>query len=292
LLFEEVTPMRTTPWFVSLLVPAAAISMGGCALDDGDGYYGRSDSEIVFGISQSKDEGGKLTTSVGYELLDLGPKGWTARGIVTKDRSCWAEKLDDRLGQPKVEGGFATFEGGLLPQNGIAVVANRSEELKLDAPAWEAPGTALTFTARGFAMPDIPPTRVFVPSTALAISQPADATAEIKVAATPELEVAWTDGETTQSENVVAALQTTPQTPGSRGVELRCFFERRAGKGAFPKVMMDRFLALAGAAGGGEVKGTLSIATHRQLTIYARGGWKVYVVATVAQREQPFVVQR
>lgn len=281
--------MRTTSLFVSLLLPAAAVTASGCSFDDGYGYYTRADSEIVFGISQTKNAEGKLTTSVGYELLDLGSKGWTARGVVTREKSCWAEKLDDRLGQPKVEGGFATFEGGLLPQNGIAVVANRTEELKLDAPAWDAPGTALTFTARGFAMPDIPPTRMLVPSTTLAISEPADPSAEIRVQATPELAVAWTDGETKNAENVVVALQTTPSEPGSRGVELRCFFERSAGKGTFPKVMMDKFVSLAGP---GEIKGTLSIATHRQLTIYAKGGWKVYVVATVSQREQPFVIQR
>ncbi|MBX3191002.1 MAG: hypothetical protein KF819_28660 [Labilithrix sp.] len=276
--------MRTKLWFVALLAPVA---VSACSFDSDGGYRRRSDAEIVFAISQAKNADGKLTTSVGYELLDLGSKGWTARGVVTKDRSCWAEKLDDRLGQPKVEGGFATFEGGLLPQNGIAVVANRSEELTLDAPAWDVGGTALTFQARGFAMPDIPPTRLVVPSTTLAISQPAE-TGEIKVQPTPELEIAWTDADAKHSENVVAALQTTP-ADGSRGVELRCFFERRAGKGSFPKVIVDRFLSLAG---DGEVKGTLSISTHRQLTIHADGGWKVYVVATVAQREQPFVMDR
>ena len=95
-----------------------AVGAAGC---EGDGYgrWGsRQDSEIVFGIAQKKDAGGKLTTTVGYEFLDVLDSGWSPVGLVSRNRSCWAESLDGRLGQPHVEGGVATFQGGSLPANG------------------------------------------------------------------------------------------------------------------------------------------------------------------------------
>jgi hypothetical protein len=279
--------------FSSLI--AFAFSSVGCfeSIED----YSYRDSEIVFGISQSKATDGKVTTSVGYEFLDVLDHGWSARGVVTRDRSCWAERLDDRLGQPHVEGGVAKFEGGLLPSGGVAVVANRAEDLTLDGPAWNAAGDAVTFEARGFAMPEIRPAKLVLPSLDLAIVTPADPAAEVSMPAATELEVAWTppaDGEPAKvPENVVASLVAAPEgQPEARGVEIRCFFDRKAGKGLFPKKLMDRFITLVGAQPGAPIKGKLRVATHRQLTIFADGGWTVYVVASVDQREQPFVLQR
>lgn len=247
---------------------------------------GGSDNEIVFSISQSKLADGKTVTRVGYEFLDIRDQGWTTYGFQSRERSCWAEKLDTRLGQPRVEGGFAKFEGGSLPQGGIAVVANRPDELQLDAPAWTKGGETLTFEANGFAMPTIAPARFTAPSVDLAITAPA--AGEVALPAAGELEVAWGPGEGVAKESVVASFVTEP-ADGSRGVELRCFFERNAGKGTFPKAMVERFAQLAGP---GDVKGKLRLATHRQLTIVADGGWIVYVVAGAEQREQPFVLKR
>lgn len=246
-----------------------------------------SDNEIVFAISQSKLADGKTVTRVGYEFLDIRDQGWTTYGFYARDRSCWAEKLDTRLGQPRVEGGVAKFVGGSLPQGGIAVVANRPDELQLDAPAWSKGGETLTFEAQGFAMPDIRPSRMTVPSVDLAITAPA-ADAEVALPIAGDFEVTWTPGEAVTKENVVASFYTEP-ADGSRGVELRCFFDRSAGKGTFPKSVVERFVQLAG---GNDVKGKLRFGTHRQLTIVADGGWIVYVVAGVEQREQPFVLKR
>lgn len=277
---------------IALLV-VVSVGLAGCF---GDGWEHRSysDSEIVFGINQTKSADGKITTSVGYEHLDVRDHGWSTRGFVSRDRSCWAERLDDRLGQPKVEGGVALFKGGLLPAGGIAVIANRGDDLTFDGPAWSTTGEALTFEARGFAMPEIEPARLRVPSLDLAVLAPADAAAEVPVRLDQELEVSWTKPDANGvAENVVASLVAVPEgQPDSRGVELRCFFDRDAGTGHFPSKLMERFVSLAEGVPGGVVKGKLRIATHRQLTIFADGGWTVYVVASVDQREQPFVLQR
>ena len=270
-----------------------AASTAGCVGDDYGRWGYRQDSEIVFGIAQKKSAEGKLSTSVGYEFLDVLDSGWSAVGLVSRDRSCWAERLDGRLGQPRVEGGVATFEGGSLPPNGIAVIANRPDELVLDAPAWAGSGDRITFQARGFAMPTIAPQTLSLPSTELALLAPADPAAEVAVDTTAnELEIGWTPAATAgKRETVVASLVAIPENaPDSRGVELRCFFDHDAGKGRLPQALVTRFAALVG--GTGVIKGKLHIATHRQLTIYAQGGWTVYVVASVDQREQPFTLAR
>jgi hypothetical protein len=283
--------MKHLAAFLGLLAVGAGTA--GC-MNDGFGRDGWDDSSIVFGIDQTKNADGKLTTSVGYEMLDLRDHGWSARGFVSADRSCWAERLDDRLGQPRVDGGVAVFKGGLLPANGIAVVANRADDLTLDGAAWTNAGDALTFEAKGFAMPEIPPSKVLVPSLDLALTVPADPAAEVPVRADQELEVSWAPSDkAAPHENVVASLVAVPaDQPGSRGVELRCFFDRTAGTGRFPTRLMERFATLVGAATGTTIKGKLHIATHRQLTIFADGGWTVYVVATAEQREQPFALPR
>lgn len=278
---------------LSLATITSSVTVTGCFAEPMGDYRHGGDSEIVFGIEQKKNTDGKLVTAVGYEFLDVRSHGWSARGFVTNDRSCWAERLDDRLGQPRVAGGVATFEGGLLPAGGIAVVANRADDLLFDAPAWKG-GEHLTFEARGFAMPQIRPSKILVPSLDLAITSPVaptDNAPELPVPAARELEITW-DG-AALDENVVVSLVASPASePAARGVELRCFFDRSAGKGVFPQGMMDRFVALLGQPSSEPVKGKLHIATHRQLTIFADGGWTVYVVASVDQREQPFVLQR
>jgi len=282
-----------------LALGVASAGVAGCDGDDDEHGYGRGrrDSEIVFGISQTKSADGKVSTSVGYEYLDILDHGWSAVGLVSRGRSCWAEKLDERLGQPRVEGGVATFEGGVLPDKGIAVVANRPDDLVLDAPAWQAAGDELTFQANGFAMPSVGPYKLRVPATELAVTAPAASAAELAIdgTGTAELELGWTTGPAAVDgppESVVASLVAVPEgTPDARGVELRCFFERSAGSGKLPQELVKRFASLVG-QGRAPIKGKLRIATHRQLTIHARGGWTVYVVASVDQREQPFALSR
>jgi hypothetical protein len=269
-------------------------SVAGCYGDDDGWGHLRNSSEIVFGISQSKSTDGKLSTSVGYEYLDVLDHGWSTVGLVSRSTSCWAERLDERLGQPRVEGGVATFQGGALPDKGIAVIANHAEDLVLDAPAWKASGDQLTFQATGFAMPNIGPATLYAPATDLALVAPADPAAEVAIDGTgqTELEIGWTPAEdaTGQRESVVASLVAVPEnTPDARGVELRCFFQRSAGSGKFPQELVSRFVELVG-PGAAPIKGKLRIATHRQLTIHAKGGWTVYVVASVDQREQPFAL--
>ena len=270
-----------------------AAATAGCEGDDHGRWGYREGSEIVFGIAQKKDADGKLTTSVGYEFLDVLDSGWSSVGLVSRDRSCWAERLDGRLGQPHVEGGVATFEGGSLPANGIAVIANRADDLVLDAPAWSGANDRITFQAQGFAMPNIGPETLSPPSTDLALVAPADPAAEVAVdTSAKELAITWTPSDTAgKREAVVASLVAVPEgAPDSRGVELRCFFDHATGTGTIPQALVTRFAALVG--GTGAIKGKLHIATHRQLTIHARGGWTVYVVASVDQREQPFTLTR
>ncbi len=283
--------MKYRTALVGVLALGLSSSAVGCSEGDSGDAYGYSDSEIVFGIEQSKTAEGKLQTSVGYEFLDVRDHGWSAHGFVSAGRSCWAERLDKRLGQPHVAGGVATFQGGALPDKGIAIVANREGDLRLDAPAWNKGGDSLLFEAKGFAMPDIGPERISVPSTDLAISAPADAASDVAIDANQDLEIAWGIGEPGLHENVVASLVAVPDaTPNARGVELRCFFARDNGKGAFPSAVIHRFAALVG-NGNAPIKGKLRVATHRQLTIFADGGWTVYVVASVDQRTQPFTLR-
>lgn len=282
---------RAALGIIAMGLSSSAVGCSDASAWDG---YGLSDNQIVFGIEQSKNAAGNLQTTVGYEFLDVRNQGSAPRGFVSDGRSCWAERLDDRLGQPRVEGGVAIFTGAALPDKGIAILANRPDELVLEAPAWTRGGDRLRFEAKGFAMPTIGPETLTVPSTDLAIRAPADAAAEIAIDPRQDLAIAWSAGEpdapAAPGENVVASLVAAPPgTADARGVELRCFFPRDAGKGQFPSSILNRFAALA-SSGKGVIKGKLRIATHRQLTIFADGGWTVYVVASVDQRTQPFTL--
>lgn len=280
----------------------AVLSAGLLGCDDGRGHcHGRhfDDNSIVFGLDQTKGADGKITSSFGYEMIDVLGHGSIARGVVTDELSCWAENLDDRLGQPHVEGGVAVFRGGLLPPEGVAVVANRTDEagqLRLDGPAWTNPGDALTFESKGFVMPDVAPSTITMPSQDLALTSPADAAAEVPVTTAQDLTFSWTPSDpAAPHESVVVSLNAVPvATPNARGTELRCFFDRTAGMGHIPSRLMSRFFSLAGGQAGSvsasnpAIKGKLHVATHSQLTIFAKGGWTVYVVATAEQRDQPF----
>lgn len=286
--FRAMTYRRS---FSGLSFGMLLVSVAGC--DDGREHGGRyrhfDDNSIVFGLDQTRSADGKVTTSVGYEMIDVLGHGSRARGVVTADSSCWAEDLDDRLGQPHVEGGVAIFRGGLLPAQGVAVIANRPDDLTLDGPAWTNAGEPLTFESKGFVMPDVAPSQITMPSQTLPLTSPADAAAEVPVTTTQDLVVTWAASDAAApSENVVVSLTAVPAgaAANARGTELRCFFDRTAGTGTIPSRLVSRLHDLLG--GAPAVKGKLRIATHQQLTIFAKGGWTVYVVATAEQRDQPF----
>jgi hypothetical protein len=288
---------RSLLFTLGSLLASLAGGVAGC--DDGGEHRGRhrhfDDNSIVFGLDQTRSADGKITTSVGYEMIDVLGHGSRARGVVTADSSCWAENLDDRLGQPHVEGGVAIFRGGLLPAQGVAVIANRPDDLTLDGPAWTNAGDPLTFESKGFVMPDVAPSTITMPSQTLPLTAPVDAAAEVALTAAQDFTVTWAASDAgAPSENVVVSLTALPAgaagaagaAANARGTELRCFFDRTAGTGTIPSQLVGRFHDLLG--GAPAIKGKLRIATHQQLTIFARGGWTVYVVATAEQRDQSF----
>lgn len=266
------------------LVLLCATATAGC-LDDGPRRH-RRDSEIVFGLHQKTLDDGRVTTTVGYEFLDILDRGWSVQAHLERDRSCFVESLDRRSGKPHVEGGVALFRGGLLPSEGVAVVANR-DDLVVDGPGWQGAGDVLTFEAQGFVMPTIERVSFRAPSAELHVDAP-PAADEVALPI-DGLEVRWAAGGGSARERVAVTFSAAAVAGGERGVELRCFFERTDGNGSLPPSVVARFAELAGP---GEVRGTMEIMTHQQLTILADGGWIVYVVASASQRAQPFVLRR
>lgn len=255
------------------LLALLVVGLCGCAQYEPIPY---GESSIVFGVEQTKDADGKVTTSAGYELLELGGRGWYTRGFVARDKACWIEKLDGRLGRPRFEGGTASFIGGRLPIDGLVVHANQNDDTKFEGAAWAA-GERLRFQAAGFAMPDIGPYEIPGPSTELTIDAPAvDAPAVVK----DDFVVTWQPGTVPVPERVVVVL-------GVETTEVRCFFDRALGTGKIP-----RELLLGLPATNATTPGTLQIATHQQLTVVAPGNWVVYVVASVSQRRQAFTLAR
>lgn len=234
------------------------------------------ESSIVFGMEQTKDAEGKVTTVAGYELLELGGRGWYTRGFVARDKACWVEKLDGRLGRPRFEGGVATFKGGRLPSDGLLVHANQVDDTKLDGAGWAA-GERLRFQATGFAMPDIGPYEIPGPAAELTIDAPA---ADAPVVVKDDFVVTWQPGTVPVKERVVVVL-------GVETTEVRCFFDRAQGTGKIPRELLSALPPT-----NATTPGTLQIATHQQLTVVAPGSWVVYVVASVNQRKQAFTLAR
>jgi len=253
---------------------AGFLAMAGCSDDDGWSSY--DDNEIVFGITQKG-----TTTTAGYEYLSLAHRGGWSTDVMRAgtDGVCIHETLDRRIGKPNVgDGGRARFSGGLLPPAGLVVNANE-DDVKLDAAAF-GPGKELVFGVdEGFALPPFGPIPLLSPRTAITVTAPAASTDELPVDTTKDLGFAWTVVDTPNDapSRVMTSIDTDKE-------EVRCFFDEDATSGAMPA----SFLALLGAAG---TKGTLSVATHRQVTVIARGGWTIYVVAAISQREQPIILR-
>lgn len=239
--------------------------------------YGRGDSEIVFGIGIATTPDGKTVTSAGWDILSLGGKGSSLTILADRDRECILEDLSTRLGQPRVDRGTATFRGGKLSADGLAIQANQVDEPHVDGPGW-ATGDVLTFQSTGFAAPDIGPTRIAAASAELALKTPAlDGTSPLTVARDADFEVTWDPGVSPPPERVVVVLDTDGQQ------EIRCFFDRAAGSGKVPHDLFAKLPPMA--------KGTLDVKTQRQAAGLAGGdAWTVYVVTTVQHREQSFVL--
>ncbi len=270
-----------------LIGGAAAVVTAACG--DGHGHHGHGydESGIVFGISQAIDPAsGKTTTRAGYEYLELARKGGWSTTLRREgdDGVCIYEELDRRVGRPNVgDGGRARWSGGALPPGGLVVNANE-EDAKLDGAAF-APGSTLSFAVDfGFAIPDIPPVPVAAPRSELAIVAPA--AGELTVDPATGLAFEWSAGRTEDHPSrVMVALETEDADgQGGRRNEVRCFFDEEDGRGAIPSAFVERL-------GGPGTKGVVQIASHRQVTVFARGGWTVYVVGAIVHREQPFVLK-
>jgi hypothetical protein len=275
-----------------LLIPVLlAVIACGCGEDDD---YADNESEIVFGIGQrtvKTSEGEKKETTAGYEYLRLANKGgwgpWVFRDG-DGEGTCYFERFEDRLGKPRVESGVATFRGGKLPSPaGLQILANQPDA-KLDGPGW-ADGDILTFDVSGFAMPPITTTMMYAPSGTLDIKAitpaPAEASGtELSLKSTDSVGVTWTPVTTGPRSRVMVSLETEEES--GRGSQVRCFGSPESGSAVIPSDWVARLFSTVPTSA--PIKGHLEIASHRQVTIYARGSWIGYVVATNVQREQAF----
>jgi hypothetical protein len=274
--------------FLLLASVIASVSVVGCMDHDHYGYD--DDNEIVFGIRQKVDADGNKHVSAGYEFLALAKKGgWVTNAFRDGDGegTCYFERFDHRLGKPRVESGVATFKGAGLPAPGLQVLANQPEPAKLEGTGWST-GEVLTFDAAGFAMPDIRPVTMKAPRTELAITGVTPAVAqgstELSLKPTDSIAVTWTPIEDERSTRVMVALETDEEK--GPGGEVRCFGSGKSGSAIIPSEWVARLFSSVDPST--PVNGRLEIATHRQVTVRARGGWTVYVVATTVHREQSF----
>ncbi len=249
----------------------AFVSLGACGPD---AVVYEQDNEIVFGVGIAKTPEGKTVTSAGWDILSLGGKGSAVTIREDPDRSCIVEDLGGRLGQPKVDHGTATFKGGKLPAEGLAINANQIDEPSVDGAAW-ATGDVLTFQSTGFAAPDIAPVQIAAASVELGLKTPAEG--PLTIPRDVDFQVTWDPGPSPPPDRVVVVLDTDQKQ------EIRCFFDRAAGTGTVPKDLFTKLPPLA--------KGTLAVKTHRQVSGLAGGdAWTVYVISTVEHRQQSFAL--
>jgi hypothetical protein len=276
--------MRSTTFALLALFVAA------CGCDDGyGGRYRANGSSIVFGISESKDATGKVVTKAGHEYLSLANRGGSkvTMAEVSQDDVCIHEVLDRRIGRAHVgDGGRARFTGGAIPGDGLVIDANGPNEPILDGKAFRG-DDALTFGVDfGFALPEFGSVNLPSPNAHLKIDQPADG--ELTVDATKDTSVAWSPDvidemvSNHRRERFMVSYETDHEQ--EHGNNVRCFYDEKDGTGVIP----SKWLSLIGPAG---TKGTITYASHRQVEVYARGGWLIYVVGTIVIREQRFVVQ-
>jgi hypothetical protein len=282
--------MRSTLLFLVGFGTAALVA----ACGDGHDHYGyRSNgSSIVFGISETKDAAtGKTVTKAGHEYLSLANRGGSkvTMAEVSTDDVCIHEELDHRIGRPNVgDGGRARFSGAAIPGDGLVIEANGPNEPILEGNAFRG-DDPLTFGVDfGFALPEFGSVRLPAPNAHLKIDQPADA-GELSLDVTKDGTVAWSPdlidenvSPATRRERFMVSYETDDEQ--EHGNNVRCFYDEKDGTGVIPA----KWLALIGPKG---TKGTITYASHRQVEVFARGNWLIYVVGTIVLREQRFVVQ-
>ncbi|MBX3231926.1 MAG: hypothetical protein KIT84_12170 [Labilithrix sp.] len=268
--------------FGSLL---GVLALGACT----HGSWGRggTSNEIVFGIEQSR-----LGVAAGYEFIGLAKHGGSA-AVAFRDGDgrgrCWFERLDTRLGRPHVENGVATWSGGSLPSEGLTVLANQPDLVRREGAAWTSDDT-LFFYAEGFAMPPLEGVRMRAPLVQLAIGDvtpaPDATTGALALDATSEVSVKWTPPVEDTRSRVMVALTTDL-------AEVRCFDDAANGGAVIGNEWIARLLAASTKdddAGAG-VTGTMTVASHRQTTLFAEGDWIVYVVAAHVHRDIAFTMR-
>lgn len=285
--------MRSTSFSFLALVAVSAFAVTACGCDD-DGYghrYRSNGSSIVFGISESTDpQTGKTVTKAGHEYLTLANRGGSkvTMAEVSHDDVCIHEQLDRRIGRPHVgDGGRARFSGGAIPGDGLVIDANGPDEPTLDGRAFRGDDPLRFGVDFGFALPEFGTVRLPSPNARLKINQPAES-AELAVDVTKDTSIAWSPSiieelvSHRRNERVMVSYETDHEQ--EHGTNVRCFYDEKDGAGVIP----SKWLSLLGPKG---TKGTITFASHRQVEVFARGGWLIYVVGTIVLREQRFVVQ-
>ncbi|MBX3219921.1 MAG: hypothetical protein KF795_05330 [Labilithrix sp.] len=273
-----------------LLLGPVVCMLAACG-DYGDGDYGYSQNEIVFGIRQRVDvASGKTEVTAGYEYLGLAHRGgWVPRVFRDGDGegTCYFERYDARLGQPHVESGVATWTGGKLPAPGLQVLANQPEPSKLEGEGWTADDT-LTFEVSGFAMPRLQAVSMRAPRIDLDVTAIAPAAAEgdteTTVKPTDDVGVTWTPSAPAAGTRVMVTLETEEEDGPGGGV--RCFGASSSGSAIIPAMWVARLFSSVDPAK--PIKGRIAVSSHRQITYHTRGSWTAYIVATTLHREQAF----
>lgn len=273
-------PSRLSSVLVPVVSLALPLALGAC--EPIYPYEGGHANEVVFGIEQ---KGGAV--SADYEFIGLGGHGGSVAAAFRDgdgDGRCWFEDLDQRLGKPHVDTGFATFSGGTLgtpPGSGLLLQANQAAPTTQGSVGWTS-ADLLSFYAEGFAMPLLDRVMMQAPLVELAIGAIApapDAAGAIALGPSTDVGVTWTPPAEETASRVLVTLETAH-------TNVRCF--DRAVTGSI--VVPAKWIALLFPADGSSssVDGKLTIASHRQTTVIAPGNWLVYVVATAVHRDVAF----
>jgi hypothetical protein len=270
--------------FVSL----AAVA--GCSDDD----HGRFEvNEILFGVEQRPDPSGTVVTG-GYEFLGLAKRGgWGLTSSWGQDKPgakifrdgdgdgrCMLERLGQRLGPQPVDNGVAVFSGAKLPPSGVQILANQPDP-KVAAQGWTT-GDKLTFEVSGFAMPYVSSFRMTAPRTELDDITIVPAVSGIP-SASGDVAFSWKPVLDEEGSRVMVAVRIDD---GKGGSEVRCFDDGASGHSVIPQRWITELFATT--EPGKPVSGHVTVATHRQVTVYAQSHWIAYVVATTIFRDEPF----
>lgn len=271
--------------FAGSLTTVALLGATAVGCDDEPFGFG-DDSAIVFGLALRTDPvTGASEVEASHELLRLGGRGFDVRAARVPGGSCNLEDLAGRRGSGRFESGRAVFTGGALPPEGLVVRAEATAPALAKGAGWKA-GDLLGFAVEGFALPSATPFRFRAPSPTLVVTAPAAPPNDTptRLSTAQDLVVTWTPPEPSATDEVSLSARgdavMVAITIGEN--ELRCFFDRDAGRATVPRDV----LAALRASDAGTTTGTLAVAAQRQVTLAGRGGWLMYVVATAEARRQ------